>query len=72
MDSGYYKVVVKIEEENGISKTGKPKFKHLTEMYIVKAGSPQIAANRVQEEMNGCQSEWRIDSVKEVKIAAIL
>ena len=72
MDSGYYKVVVKIEEENGTTKTGEPKFKHTQETYIVAAGCPQDAANRTQKEMDGCMSEWRIDSVKELKLTAIL
>lgn len=72
MYSGYYKVIVKIEEENGVSKSGEPRYKHTQEMYIVTAGCPQDAANRVQKEMDGCASEWHIDSVKEVKISGIL
>jgi hypothetical protein len=65
---GYYKVTVKVtqEQENGKSKSTK-------EVYIVKnAGSPQIAADRVQTEFRGCTDEWAIESVKVEKIAYIL
>lgn len=65
---GYYKVTVKVtqEQENGKTKSSK-------EVYLVaNAGSPQIAADSVQELFNGCTDEWRIESVKEEKICAVL
>lgn len=65
---GYYRVTVKVtqEQENGKTKSSK-------EVYIVKnAGSPQIAADRVQSEFAGCTDEWTIESVKVEKIAYIL
>lgn len=71
--SGYYKVVVKIEEENGEDKNGNAKYKKVKEVYIVKGcGSPKAAAKRVEQEMEYCTSEWAIDSVKEEKITDIL
>ena len=69
MIMGYYKVVVKIEIED--SSTGKTKKSQ--EVYLVQdCGSPQAAADRVEKEMDGSMGVWRIDSVKEVKLTAIL
>lgn len=69
MIMGYYKVVVKIEIED--SSTGKTKKSQ--EVYLVQdCGSPQAAADRVEKEMDGIMGVWRIDSVKEVKLTAIL
>ena len=71
--SGFYKVVVKLEEENGEDKNGNAKYKKVKEVYIVKGcGSPEAAVERVKSEMDGCMSEWAIDSVKEEKITDIL
>jgi hypothetical protein len=72
MISGYYKVVVKIEEENGMNKNGTPKIKKSQEIYIVKCGSPQDAADRVEKEMEGITFDWKIDTVKEVNITKII
>jgi len=73
MSTGYYKTVVKIKEENGWSKKkAAPIYKTVTENYIVEAGSPQAAADKTEKEMEGCMGEWRIDSVKEVKITKII
>lgn len=73
MSTGYYKTVVKIKEENGWNKKkGEPIYKTVTENYIVEAGSPQSAADKTEKEMDGCMGEWRIDSVKEVKITKII
>lgn len=65
---GYYKVTVKVgvEQENG-------KIKNHKEIYLVKdAGSPQVAADRVQDLFKTCTDEWRIESVKVEKIDDIL
>lgn len=65
---GYYKVSVKVgvEQENG-------KIKYHKENYLVHdAGSPQIAADVVEKEFQGCTDEWQIESVKQEKIDAIL
>ena len=68
MELGYYKVVVKVgvEQENG-------KIKNHKEVYLVtNAGSPQMAADVVQDEFSGCTDEWQIESVKQEKLDAIL
>lgn len=65
---GYYKVTVKVgvEQENG-------KIKNHKEIYLVKnAGSPQAAADRVQDLFSSCMDEWRIESVKVEKLDDIL
>lgn len=73
MSTGYYKTVVKIKEEHGWNKKkGEAIYKTVTENYIVEAGSPQAAADKTEKEMDGCMGEWRIDSVKEVKITKII
>jgi hypothetical protein len=65
---GYYKVTVKVTQEQANNKS-----KSTKEVYIVKnAGSPQIAADRVQTEFQGCTDEWAIESIKVEKIAYIL
>ena len=67
MISGYFKVIVKLEEENE-----KGKIKKSQEVYIVKCGSPQDAANRVEKEMEGLTIDWKIDTVKEINITKII
>lgn len=65
---GYYKVAVKVavEQENG-------KIKKHKEIYLVKnAGSPQIAANKVEGLFKGCMDEWSIESVKVEKLDDIV
>ena len=71
--SGFYKVTVKIEEENGEDKNGNAKYKKVKEVYIVKGcGSPEAAVERVKSEMEYCTSEWAIENVKEEKITEVL
>lgn len=73
MDSGLYKVVVKIEKEIGYNeKSGETKYKRYTENYIVKCGSTKAASERVEREFEGFTEEWRIDSVKELNVVSIL
>jgi len=73
MDSGLYKVVVKTEKEIGYNeKTGETKYKKSTLNYIVRSGSTKDASERVEKEFNGFTDEWRIDSVKELNVEAIL
>lgn len=65
---GYYKVSVKVtvEQDNG-------KIKKHKEVYLVKnAGSPQIAANKVEDLFKGCMDEWSIESVKVEKLDDIV
>lgn len=65
---GYYKVSVKVavEQDNG-------KIKNHKEVYLVKnAGSPQIAANKVEDLFKGCMDEWSIESVKVEKLDDIV
>jgi hypothetical protein len=63
----YYKVTVKIEHEN---ENGK--IKKIREIYLVKAGSPQVAANLVEKEMDGCNDVWQIANVKEETLTKIV
>ena len=63
----YYKVVVKIEHEDDNGKTKKQQ-----EIYLVKAGSPQTAADKVEKEMDGCMDIWQIVSVKEEKLTKVV
>lgn len=64
--SGFFMVTVKIEAdpESDIKK-GK-------EVYLVKCATAKDAAKRVEEEMDGLMASWKIDTVKEMKINAIL
>lgn len=72
-DTGYYTVVVKIEEEVGYSKTkDEPIVKKHSENYVVKAGSTQQASEKVEKYMEPCSLEWRINSVKELNIIDII
>ena len=70
----YYKVTVKVEEDTGIvNKQGEPKLKKHKEVYVVtNCGSPQEAADRVEEEFESCMDEWSIESVKAEKLDSIL
>ena len=63
----YYKVTVKIEHEgdNG-------KIKKMSEIYLVKAGSPQGAADKAEQEMELCKDVWQIVSVKEEKLTKVV
>lgn len=62
----FYKVNVKIEfDEEGKTKKAK-------EIYLVAAGSPQAAADKVEKEMDGCMGVWQIVSVKEENITKII
>jgi len=68
MEIGFYKVTVKVEVEQENGKVKKHK-----EVYLVKnAGSPQIAANKVEDLFKGCMDEWAIESVKVEKLDEIL
>lgn len=70
--SDFYMVSVKIEEDLGLKKNGEPKIKKTTENYIVKAGSPQDASDKVETEMEGCISTWYINSVTLKKIVKVV
>lgn len=73
MDSMHYIVTVKLQTETGMNKsTGEPKYKKFTETYVVKAGSPQRAADIVEKEMKDTTFEWFIQSVKKTKITKII
>ncbi len=69
----YYKVTVKVEVDEGVKRNGDPKVKKHNEIYLVtNCGSPQEAANVVEEEFKGCMDEWSIVSVKAEKLDSIL
>jgi len=69
----YFDVTVKCEQECGYSKkTGSTKYKKFTENYLVHTGSPEAAVKAVEKEMSGVSFSWRITSVKESKLTAIL
>ena len=71
-DNNFFMVTVKLQAEKGVDKYGETKYKKFTETYIVEAGSPQIAANRVEKEMKDTTFEWEIQSVRRTKITKIL
>lgn len=72
IDSGYYMAIVKEEVETDDEKLGRPKTKIVTYNYIVKAGSIQMASEKVEEYMESSMNTWRVHSIKELKLTDII
>lgn len=71
-ENNFFMVTVKLQIEKGVDKYGETKYKKFSEVYVVEAGSPQLAANLVEKEMKDTTFEWEIQSVKRTKITKIL
>lgn len=72
-NSDYYVVTVKEEEVVGFNhKKGEDIIKKNTYNYLVKTADPKEATSRVEKEMAGSMSEWRITNVKMSNITEVL
>lgn len=72
-NSEYYVVTVKEEEVVGYNqKKGEDIIKKHTYNYLIKTADPKEATSRVEKEMKGAMSEWRITNVKMSNITEVL
>lgn len=69
----FFSVNVKLQmETDATDRAGNPKIKKWNEQYIVRAENSQEADKIVREELEGCDSEWMIDTIKATKYIAVL